>query len=127
MKTAQRLAAMTVSALLAATGLTALSATPAAADTVSCSRTIRIAGVGGWGKVTYVVCTKSASVATKYKRVYGTVEDTKTDGCNVTATFRVYLDDVEKHSKTYTTGSSKDFNSGYLSGNSSTLKLTKSC
>ncbi|WP_031478578.1 hypothetical protein [Streptomyces bicolor] len=126
MKTAQHLAALTASAALAATGLTALGATPAAADTViSCSRAKTIST--GWGQVTYTPCTKSTSAATHYKRVYGTVRDTKTDGCNVTATFKVFLDDVEKHKKTYTTGSSKSFDSGFLSGNSSSLTLSKSC
>ncbi|MCF1599388.1 hypothetical protein [Streptomyces muensis] len=117
MKATQRLAALTGSAALVLTGLTTLTATPAAAAT--CHNNLKVEEA--FGKVTFSRCYRDTSLGSREFKVQGTVTDTKTDGCNVRVTFKF------KHSSAkYETGSSRSFTSLWHIGIPS-VSLSKVC
>ncbi|MET8976850.1 hypothetical protein ABZX85_14645 [Streptomyces sp. NPDC004539] len=72
MRTVRRVAALLSTTTLAATGLTALTAAPAAAATCSASKTTNVVGA----RFSYAVCKDGTLLA-----VEGKLTDTREDGC----------------------------------------------
>ncbi|MET9971662.1 hypothetical protein ABZZ80_38625 [Streptomyces sp. NPDC006356] len=122
MRVAQRLAALAGSAVLAATGLTALTATPAEAAT--CVGPKKVRG-GDWGQVFYSVCSYKDSTNRVFRMAEGRVTDLKTDGCNVKATIEFVGYSPKEY--VYTTGSSRSFETGYHVTSTPEASLSKVC
>ncbi|MGW8993920.1 hypothetical protein ACWGRF_28875 [Streptomyces zhihengii] len=126
MRVAQRLAALAGSAVLAATGLTALTATPADAATCVGPKNVRGGDKEGtWGKLAYSVCSFKDGTNRVFTMAEGGVTDLRTDGCNVKAT----IEFVGYNPKTYvyTTGSSQSFETGYHVTSTPKASLSKVC
>lgn len=101
MTAVRRLAAVTGSVILAATGLTALTATPATAA-VSCYKTNTKQATGV--KITYSVCDNDNGK----RRVTGTLTDIKEDGLYAVANVA-----IGGWSMGVRTGSSKGYSTGW--------------
>ncbi len=122
MRVAQRLAALAGSAVLAATGLTTLTATPAEAATCAGPKHVR---GGDWGKVSYSVCSYRDGTNRVFTMAEGRVTDLKTDGCKVKAT--IEFGGYSHRTYEYTTGSSRSFETDYNVTSTPEASLSKVC
>ncbi|WP_338696943.1 hypothetical protein V2W30_15150 [Streptomyces sp. Q6] len=120
MNTGHRLAALTGTAALVATGLTSLAAAPASAAT--CSRAVVKSET--WGKVTYTRCWEGS-----FTYISGRLVDRDSDdGCYVKVTFTMPQKGGTTARKSYKTGSATDFWTGPVKHVTSVgVKLLRRC
>jgi hypothetical protein len=121
MRAGHRVAALAGSAVLVATGVSALAVAPAAAAG-KCVGGYSIVPKDGWGKVTYSVCQDGNS-----KGVQGRLTDLKSDGCRVKVEFK-HIRDGEDGYRTFNTGTTTTFGLVYFHGTESIkASLSRDC
>ncbi|MGW2380762.1 hypothetical protein [Streptomyces sp. YU58] len=121
MRAAHRMAALAGSAVLVATGVSALAAAPAAAAG-KCVGGYSIVPKDGWGKVAYSVCQDGNS-----KGVQGRLTDLKSDGCSVKVEFK-HIRDGEDGYRSANTGTTTAIGLVYIYGTESIkVNLSRDC
>jgi hypothetical protein len=122
MRVAQRLAALAGSAVLAATGLTTLTAMPAEAATCVGPKNVR---GGDWGKLSYSICSFKDGTNRVFHMAEGRMTDLKTDGCKVKA--KLEFPPPGPGTYEYTTGTSRSFETEYHVHSIPEASLSKVC